>query len=165
MEGVVLMIPESFEQALKDIKENRVVDLDKALTTNYDLSLENNKLKERIKFLELKLRVLELTECIMKTRKKEESGDSSEKVQNICKQIEEIYRENSYLKMHNHVLGTANDELARANKIMEETLINIWECFEIRSEIYHNDWVGLQALANKARICLEEIGYEWRKDK
>jgi hypothetical protein len=48
---------------------------------------------------------------------------------------------------------------------MKDTLINIWECFEIRSEIYHNDWVGLQALANKARICLEEIGYEWRNDK
>jgi hypothetical protein len=23
----------------------------------------------------------------------------------------------------------------------------------------------LQALANKARICLEDIGYEWRNDK
>jgi len=67
--------------------------------------------------------------------------------------------------MHSHILETANDELDRANKIMKDTLINIWECFEIRSEIYHNDWVGLQALANKARICLEEIGYEWRNDK
>ena len=82
------------------------------------------------------------------------------KVDKICKQIEEIYKERDYYKMHSHILETANDELARTNKIMKETLINIWECFEIRSEIYHNDWVGLQTLANKARICLECIGYD-----
>lgn len=81
-------------------------------------------------------------------------------VDEICNQIEEIYRERDYYKMHSHILETANDELARSNKMMRETLINIWECFEIRSEIYHNDWVGLQALANKARICLENVGWE-----
>lgn len=86
-------------------------------------------------------------------------------VEQICNQIEELYKEREYYKMHSHILETANDELARSNKMMKETLINIWECFEIRSEIYHNDWVGLQALANKARICLENIGYEWRDDK
>ena len=87
----------------------------------------------------------------------------SEKVDEICKQIEEIDRKGEYYRMHSHILETANDELARANEIMKDALINIWECFEIRSEIYHNNWVGLQALANKARICLEEIGYGWEK--
>ena len=101
--------------------------------------LENEKLKDKIKELE----------------------KPSESVENICKQIEEIDRKGEYYRMHSHILETANDELDRANKLMKDTLINIWECFEIRSEIYHNDWVGLQALANKARICLEDVGYEW----
>jgi len=90
----------------------------------------------------------------------------NEKLKDRIKELEEIEgicTENDCLKMHSHILETANDELDRANKIMKDTLINIWECFEIRSEIYHNDWVGFQALANKARICLEEIGYGWEK--
>jgi hypothetical protein len=152
-------IPKSFVGAIKDIAEGRTVTLDKALNEKppinwkeaHDMQqklvisyvLENEKLKDRIKKFEA----------------------PSEKVDKICKQIEEIYRERDYYQMHSHILETANDELDRANKIMKDTLINIWECFEIRSEIYHNDWVGLQALANKARICLEEIGYEWRNDK
>lgn len=86
-------------------------------------------------------------------------------VEQICNQIEEIYRERDYYKMHSHILETANDELARANKTMRETLINICECFEIRDEIYYDDWHALQAFANKALICLEDIGHEWRNDK
>jgi hypothetical protein len=152
-------IPKAFDKALEDIKEDRTVTLDKALIEKppnnweelFDMQtklvthyvLENEKLKDRIKEFEA----------------------PSEKVDKICNQIEEVYKERDYYKMHSHILETANDELDRANKIMKDTLINIWECFEIRSEIYHNDWVGLQALANKARICLENIGYEWRNDK
>jgi|688.fasta_scaffold965971_2 hypothetical protein len=152
-------IPDSFVEAMKDIAKGKTVPLDKALNEKpsidwkeaHDMQqklvihyvLENEKLKDKIKELEA----------------------PSEKVDNICNQIEEIYKERDYYKMHSHILETANDELDRANKLMKDTLINIWECFEIRSEIYHNDWVGLQALANKARICLEDIGYEWRNDK
>lgn len=64
---------------------------------------EKEKLKDRIKELE----------------------KPSEKVDKICKQIEEIYRERDYYQMHSHILETANDELDRANKIMKDTLINI----------------------------------------
>jgi hypothetical protein len=158
-EYIVADVPDSFVEAMKDIVKGKTVPLDKALNEKppnnweelFDMQtklvthyvLENEKLKDRIKQLEA----------------------PSEKVDKICKQIEEIYRERDYYQMHSHILETANDELDRANKIMKDTLINIWECFEIRSEIYHNDWVGLQALANKARICLEDIGYEWRNDK
>jgi hypothetical protein len=105
--------------------------------------LENEKLKDKIKELE----------------------KPSIKVDEICNEIEGIHNMKEYYRLHNEVLKTANDELDRANKLMKDTLINIWECFEIRSEIYHNDWVGLRALANKARICLEEIGCEWENDK
>jgi cell division protein FtsB len=151
--------PDPFVEAMKDIAKGKTVPLDKALTEEppidwkeaHDMQqklvvhyvLENEKLKDRIKELEA----------------------PSESVEKICKQIEKLYRQNEYYRMHNHILETANDDLATMNETMKETLINIWECFEIRSEIYHNDWVGLQALANKARICLEEIGYEWRNDK
>ena len=116
-------------------------DMQQKLVVYY--ALENETLKDKIEELEA----------------------PSDKVESICKQIEEIERKKEYYRMNSHILETANDELARANEMMKDTLINIWECFEIRSEIYHNDWVGLQALANKARICLEEIGYEWRNDK
>jgi hypothetical protein len=175
-EYIVADVPDSFVEAMKDIVKGKTVPLDKALNENpwkeaHDLqqklvisyTLENEKLKDKIKLLELKRRVEELTNHLLKNRIKELEAPS-EKVDKICKQIEEIYRERDYYKMHSHILETANDELDRANKMMENALVNIWECFEIRSEIYHNDWVGLQALANKARICLEEIGYEWRND-
>ena len=104
--------------------------------------LENEKLKDRIKELE----------------------SPSESVEKICKQIQEIYDKKEYYRMHNHILKTANDELDRANKMMKAALINIWECFEIRDDLYTEDWHALQAFANKARICLECIGYEWRKE-
>jgi predicted RNase H-like nuclease (RuvC/YqgF family) len=148
-------IPDSFVEAMKDIVRGKTVPLDKALNEKpsfnwkdaHDLqqklvisyTLENEKLKDRIKELE----------------------KPSEKVDKICNQIQDIYDKKEYYRMHNHILQAANDELDRANKMMKDTLINIRECFEIRSEIYHNDWVGLQDLANKARICLECIGYEW----
>jgi hypothetical protein len=151
-------IPDEFENAMDDIEKGRTVPLDKALNEKPSDSweelfnmqtklvthyvLENEKLKDKIKELE----------------------EPSESVEKICNQIQDIYDKKEYYRMHSHILETANDELARANKMMENALVNIWECFEIRSEIYHNDWVGLQALANKARICLEEIGYEWRND-
>ncbi len=170
-------LPDSFVEAMKDIEEGRTVPLDKALNENpwkeaHDLqqklvisyTLENEKLKEKIKLLKLKLRVEELTNGTLRGRIKELEAPSK-KTEEICKQVEEIYKERDYYKMHSQVLETANDELARANKIMKDALINMWECFEIRSEIYHSDWVGLQALGNKARICLEDIGYEWRNDK
>jgi hypothetical protein len=156
---------EAFDNAFKDIKEGRTIPLDKALNEKppidwekmhnswkqmHDMQqklvthyvLENEKLKDRIKELEA----------------------PSTKVEQICNQIEELYKERDYYKMHSHILETANDELTRANKMMKETLINIWECYEIRDEIYDRDWHALQALANKARICLENIGYEWRID-
>jgi cell division protein FtsB len=152
-------IPDSFVEAMKDIVKGKTVPLDKALTEEppidwkeaHDMQqklvvhyvLENEKLKDRIKELEA----------------------PSESVEKICKQIEELYRQNEYYRMHNHILETANDDLATMNETMKDTLINIWECFEIRSEIYHNDWVGLQALANKARICLECIGYDVEDNK
>lgn len=66
----------------------------------------------------------------------------------------------SYLEMKNHILETANDELAGANKKMEETLYEIWQCFEMRHEIYFEDWHAVQAFAHKAKNCLEEIGSE-----
>ena len=157
-EYIVADVPDSFVEAMKDIVKGRTVPLDKALNEKssnsweelFDMQtklvthyvLENEKLKDKIKELE----------------------KPSEKVDKICNQIQDIYDKKEYYRMHSHILETANDELARANKMMENALVNIWECFEIRSEIYHNDWVGLQALANKARICLEEIGYEWRND-
>jgi len=152
-------IPNSFVEAMKDIVKGKTVPLDKALNEKppidwkeaHDMQqklvvhyvLENEKLKDKIKELE----------------------KPSESVEKICKQIEEIDRKGEYYRMHNHILETANDDLSRANKMMKDTLINIWECFEIRSEIYHNDWVGLQALANKARICLKCIGYDVEGDK
>jgi len=170
-------LPDSFVEAMKDIEEGRTVPLDKALNEDpwkeaHDLqqklvisyTLENEKLRDKIKLLELKLRVEELTNGTLKGRIKELEAPS-EKTEKICNQLEKDYKELDYYRMHNHILETANDELAEVNKIMKETLINIWECFEIRSEIYHSDWVGLQALGNKARICLEDIGYEWRNDK
>jgi hypothetical protein len=119
----------------------------------------------------------------------EKKLEPSEKVDKICNQVEEVYNERDYYKMYSHILEAANEDLDAENKELKldlvvantlnknasewkinlekakETLINIWECFEMRDEIYHNDWVGLQALANKARICLEDIGYEWRNDK
>lgn len=154
----IVNIPDSFDNALDDIKKGKTVPLDKALNEKpsnsweelFDMQtklvthyvLENEKLKDKIKELE----------------------KPSEKVDKICNQIEEVYKERDYYKMHSQILETANDELDRANKLMKDTLINIWECYEIRDEIYDRDWHGLQALGNKARICLESIGYEWRKD-
>jgi hypothetical protein len=85
----------------------------------------------------------------------------NEKLKDRIKELEEIEgicTENDCLKMHMHVLETANDELDRANKMMKAALISIWECFEIRSEIYTEDGDALNAVANKARICLECIG-------
>lgn len=67
--------------------------------------------------------------------------------------------------LENEKLKTANYELDRANKAMKETLINICDCFEMRDDLYTKDWHAIQAFANKARICLENIGYEWKKDK
>jgi hypothetical protein len=148
---------EAFDNAMKDIAEGKTVPLDKALNEEppinwqeaHDLQqklvihyvLENEKLKDRIKELEA----------------------PSESVDKICKQIEEIDRKGEYYRMRSHILETANDELDRVNKIMKDTLINIWECFEIRDEIYDRDWHALQALANKARICLEGVGYDREK--
>ena len=115
---------EAFDSAVKDIKEGRIVPLDKALTEEppfnwkeaHDLqqklvisyTLENEKLKDRIKELEV----------------------PSESIEKICNQIQDIYDEKEYYRMHNHILQTANDELSRANKKMKETLIKICECFE-----------------------------------
>lgn len=157
---------EAFDNAIKDVEEGRTVPLDKALNEEppidwkemhnswkqmHDMQqklvthyvLENEKLKDRIKELE----------------------KPSEKVDKICKQIEEIYKERDYYKMHSHILETANDELSRANKMMKETLINICECFEIRDELYTEDWHALQAFHNKALICLECIGYDVEDNK
>jgi hypothetical protein len=89
----------------------------------------------------------------------------SESVEKICNQIQDIYDKKEYYRMHNHILLTANDELSRANKMMKETLINIWECFEMRDDLYTEDWHALQAFANKARICLECIGYDVEGNK
>jgi hypothetical protein len=152
-------IPDEFKNAMDDIKECRTVPLDKALNEEpsfnwkdaHDLqqklvisyTLENEKLKDRIEELE----------------------KPSERVDKICKQIQDIYDKKEYYRMHNHILETANDELTRANKMMKETLINIWECFEMRDELYTEDWHALQAFANKARICLECIGYDAEDNK
>jgi len=170
-------LPDSFVNAMKDIEEGRTVPLDKALNENpwkeaHDMqqklvisyTLENEKLRDKIKLLELKLRVEELTNGTLRGRIKELKAPS-EKTKEICKQIEEVYKERDYYKMHSHILETANDELDRTNKVMKETLINIWECYDIRDELYTKDWYAVQAFGNKARICLENIGYEWRKDK
>jgi len=154
-------------------------DLQQKLVISY--VLENEKLKDEIKLLENSVksvknsfeyfqdRFYKQRDLIEKFKKRsmgaEEKLKPSEKVEKICDEIEEIYRERDFYKMHSQILETANDELDRTNKLMKDALINMWECFEIRSEIYHNDWAGLQALGNKARICLEEIGYEWRNDK
>ena len=152
-------IPDEFENAMDDIKEGRTVPLDKALNEKpsfnwkdaHDLqqklvisyTLENEKLKDRIKELEA----------------------PSETVEKICNQIQDIYDKKEYYRMHNHILLTANDELSRANKMMKETLINIWECFEMRDDLYTEDRKTLQALAHKARICLECIGYDVEDNK
>lgn len=152
-------IPDEFKQAIGDIEEGRTVPLDKALNEKpsnsweelFDMQtklvthyvLENEKLKDKIKELE----------------------KPSEKVDKICNQIQDIYDKKEYYRMHNHILITANDELARANKMMKETLINIWECFEMRDDLYTEDWHALQAFANKARICLECIGYDAEDNK
>jgi hypothetical protein len=152
-------IPKTFDSAIDDIKEGRTVPLDKALTEEppidwkeaHDMQqklvvhyvLENEKLKDKIKELEA----------------------PSESVEKICKQIEELYRQNEYYRMHNHILETANDDLATMNETMKDTLINIWECFEIRDDLYTEDWHALQAFANKARICLECIGYDVEDNK
>jgi hypothetical protein len=154
-------------------------DMQQKLVISY--VLENEKLKDEIKLLNNSVKSVknsfeyfqdrfykqrDLTEKYKKRAiEAEEKLKPSKKTEEICKQIEEIYKERDYYKMHSHILETANDELDRANKTMKETLINIWECFEARSEIYHTDWHGFQALGNKARICLENIGYEWRNGK
>ncbi len=64
----------------------------------------------------------------------------------------------SYLEMKNHILETAN-------KKMEETLYEIWQCFEMRHDIYFEDWYAAQAFAHKAKNCLEEIGSELIKEE
>jgi hypothetical protein len=85
-------VPDSFVEAMKDIVKGKTVPLDKALNEKpsfnwkdaHDLqqklvisyTLENEKLKDRIKELET----------------------PSKKVDKICKQIEEIYNENIALK-------------------------------------------------------------------
>jgi len=155
-------LPSSFVDAPNEDPWKEAHDLQQKLVINY--TLENEKLKEKIKLLELKLRVEELTCGTLKGRIKE-LEKPSKKTKEICKQIEEIYKERDYYKMHSQIIETANDELARSNKLMKDTLINIWECYEMSGDLYHNDWVGFQALGNKARICLENIGYEWRHDK
>jgi len=173
-------IPKSFDSAMEDIREDRTVTLDKALNEKppidwkqaHDLqqklvisyTLENENLKEKIKTLELKLRVQELTNHLLKDRIKEFEAPS-EKVDKICKQIEEVYKERDYYKMHSHIIETANDELDRANKMMKDTLINIWECYEMRDDLYVEDWHAVQAFAFKARIGLENIGYDVESDK
>jgi predicted transcriptional regulator len=170
-------LPDSFVEAMKDIEEGKTVPLDKALNEDpwkeaHDLqqklvvsyTLENEKLKDKVKLLELKLRVEELVNGLLKGKIREYEKPS-EKVDKICKQLEKDYKELDYYRLHNHVLETANDELAEVNKMMKDTLINIWECFEMSGDLYHNDWAGFQALGNKARICLENVGYEWRNDK
>ena len=145
--------PDPFVEAMKTVPLDKALnekpsnsweelfDMQTKLVTHY--VLENEKLKDKIKELE----------------------KPSEKVDKICNQNQYIYDKKEYYRMHNHILETANDDLATMNETMKETLINIWECFEIRSEIYHNDWVGLQALANKARICLECIGCDVEDNK
>ena len=153
------VVPDSFVEAMKDIVKGKTIPLDKALNEKppidwkeaHDMQqklvvhyvLENEKLKDRIKELEA----------------------PSESVEKICKQIEEIYRKGEYYRMHNHILETANDDLATMNETMKDTLINIWECFEIRDDLYTEDWHALQAFANKARICLECIGYDVEDNK
>jgi hypothetical protein len=153
------VVPDSFVESMKDIVKGRTVPLDKALNEEpsfnwkdaHDLqqklvisyTLENEKLKDRIKELEA----------------------PSESVEKICDQIQDIYDKKEYYRMHNHILLTANDELTRANKMMKETLINICECFEMRDELYTEDWHALQAFANKALICLECIGYDKKDNK
>jgi hypothetical protein len=154
-------------------------DMQQKLVVHY--VLENEKLKDEIKLLEsernnvrkafedFQERYYKQKDLVEKFKKRaveaEEKLKPSEKTEEICNQIEEVYKERDYYKMHSQILETANDELDRANKLMKDTLINIWECFEMSSDLYYSNWAGLQALGNKARICLEEIGYEWRNDK
>jgi hypothetical protein len=85
-------VPDSFDEAMKDIVKNKIVPLVEALSKKppinwkdaHDMqqklvisyTLENEKLKDRIKELET----------------------PSKKVDKICKQIEEIYNENIALK-------------------------------------------------------------------
>jgi hypothetical protein len=79
----------------------------------------------------------------------------------FVKQLEE---EIDSLKIHNHILKVANDDLAIMVKKMEETLYNIWQCFEIKSDLYMSDEDGFFTSAHKARLCLKEIGSDLIKD-
>ena len=82
---------------MKSINWKEAHDLQQKLVISY--TLENEKLKDRIKKLEA----------------------PSESVNEICKQIEEIYRDNENLKLKCHVLETANDELdAEIKKLKKE---------------------------------------------
>jgi hypothetical protein len=81
--------------------------------------------------------------------------------------LNEPYKEldnSDSLKLHNHVLKVANEDLAIMVKKMEETLYNIWQCFEIKNELYMSDEDGFYASAHKARLCLKDIGSELIKE-
>ena len=70
---------------MKSIDWKEAHDMQQKLVVHY--VLENEKLKDKIK----------------------EQEAPSESVEKICKQIEELYRQNEYYRMHNHILETANE--------------------------------------------------------
>jgi hypothetical protein len=137
-------VPEEFKQAIEDVEQGRFVPLDKALNEKPSFNWKDaHDLQQKL--------VISYTL-------------ENEKLKDRIKELEEVYDKKEYYRMHNHILLTANDELSRANKMMKETLINICECFEMRDELYTEDWHALQAFHNKALICLECIGYDPDKD-
>jgi hypothetical protein len=83
---------------------------------------------------------------------------------NIFDEMARMEDEINFLKMHNHIIKVANEDLAIMVKRTEETLYNIWQCFEIKNELYMSDEDGFYASAHKARLCLRDIGSELIKE-
>jgi hypothetical protein len=133
-EYIVADVPDSFDEAMKDIVKGKTVPLDKALNEKpsfnwkeaHDLQqklvvhyvLENEKLKDRIKELEA----------------------PSKKVDKICKQIEEIYKENERLKddleLYKKVNLDLRKELTMTEKLIELNMKDLWDIADQRDWYY-----------------------------
>ena len=140
-------VPESFDNAMRDIAEGIVVTLDKALNEKppinwkeaHDMQqklvthyvLENEKLKDRIKELE----------------------KPSEKVDKICNQIEEVYKENERLKddleLYRKVNLDLRKELTMLEKLIELNMKDLWDIADQR------DWYYEEYQKLKTKDCTE----------